>query len=206
MNFLAHLYLARHTDGLRVGGFIADWVKGSSYQQHRPDIAAGILLHREIDHFADHSAHPAIRAGKDRLRELFRFHAGVVLDIVYDHFLAANWSRYSDVSLQDFAHDNYRLLFGHYNLLPERVQYFLPFVIASNRLVRYASLDGLRESLSIMSIRTSLPKADEQVIDLVRAHYDTWHNEFTCFFDDLQLFVNQWIMQNHHLLSSTDKL
>ena len=29
----------------------------------------------------------------------------IIVDIFYDHFLAKNWSRFSDVPLDDYVHD-----------------------------------------------------------------------------------------------------
>jgi len=58
MNFLAHAYLAGEDEGLIIGNFIADSVKGSSWRAYNLDIQKGILLHRKIDEFTD--SHPLV--------------------------------------------------------------------------------------------------------------------------------------------------
>ena len=65
MNHLAHLLLAERSDGLLVGGFLGDFVKGRLKGDRPPAIEQGIKLHRYIDHFTDH--HPEAL----RLRALF---------------------------------------------------------------------------------------------------------------------------------------
>jgi len=86
MNLLAHLYLSKDINDLMIGNFIGDFVKGNQYLNYSAEIQNGILLHREIDSFSDmHEAHKATR---DRFRKGFGLHSGVVVDIVYDHYLA----------------------------------------------------------------------------------------------------------------------
>ena len=49
MNFLAHIYLSGEDEGITIGNFIADGIKGKKYKKFPPQIQKGILLHREID-------------------------------------------------------------------------------------------------------------------------------------------------------------
>jgi len=44
MNFLSHLYLSGDSEGLIIGNFIADSVKGSAFIQFSSEIKKGILL------------------------------------------------------------------------------------------------------------------------------------------------------------------
>ena len=94
MNFLAHIYLSGNNDMLKIGNFMADSVRGHHYLDYPDEIRKGILLHRYIDTFTD--AHPIYRKSKHRLHEKYGHYSGVIMDIVYDHFLAKNWNNYSD--------------------------------------------------------------------------------------------------------------
>ncbi len=98
MNFLAHIYLSGNDTDLIIGNFIADGIKGKKYKKFSPGIQKGILLHREIDTFTD--AHPIVRQSTKRLHKNYGHYSGIIVDILYDHFLAKNWSRYSDVPLE----------------------------------------------------------------------------------------------------------
>ena len=53
MNFLAHIYLSGEDEGLTIGNFIADSIKGKKYLNFKKEIQKGILLHRSIDTFTD---------------------------------------------------------------------------------------------------------------------------------------------------------
>ena len=88
MNFLAHAVLSFENPELMVGNFIADFVKGNDYLQYQDPVKRGILLHRDIDQFTDQ--HPTVRLSKSRLYDAFGHYAGVIVDMYYDHFLAAN--------------------------------------------------------------------------------------------------------------------
>ena len=50
MNHLAHLLLAERSNGLLVGGFLGDFVKGRLKGDRPTAIEQGIKLHRYIDH------------------------------------------------------------------------------------------------------------------------------------------------------------
>ena len=100
MNHLAHLLLAERSDGLLVGGFLGDFVKGRLKGDRPPAIEQGIKLHRYIDHFTDH--HPEAL----RLRALFpdstRKIAGIALDLMFDHQLALEFPKWHPDALEVF--------------------------------------------------------------------------------------------------------
>lgn len=61
MNHLAHIVLAGTDEGLRLGAFLGDHVKGRADLDDLPSgWAAGVVLHRRIDSLSD--AHPAVQA------------------------------------------------------------------------------------------------------------------------------------------------
>ena len=101
MNYLAHLYLSFGDEQLLVGNYIADAVKGRQIEQFLEGIKNGILLHRKIDEFTDN--HPLVERSKSLIRSRYRKFAGVVVDMYYDHYLAAGWLDYADIPLQQFT-------------------------------------------------------------------------------------------------------
>src|ERR1700739_88451 len=105
VNFLAHLYLAGEDEGLIVGNFIADSVKGNKFNDYEPRIAKGIQMHREIDFFSD--THPVYRQSVHRLAPTYGKFSGVITDMFYDHFLAKYWNNYSNIPLKDFVENAY---------------------------------------------------------------------------------------------------
>src|SRR5947208_16353703 len=122
MNFLAHIYLSGNDEEIMIGNFIADFVKGNKKDNYPAKIKKGIELHRMIDDFTDH--HETTAKSKDRLRKKYGKYSGVIVDLYYDHFLAANFSEFHSSLLGNFSQQTYDILKKHWNILPEGVHYF----------------------------------------------------------------------------------
>ncbi len=191
MNFLAHLFLSDNDAPIMVGNFIADSVKGNHFLNYRRSIANGILLHRAIDGFTDR--HPAVGRSKQRLRQKYRKYAGVVVDMYYDHFLATNWSDYTNVLLETFVSETYQTLQTYVSLMPERSQRTLYYMQRSNWLVGYATFDGLGRALSGLAGRTRFVSHMEQATCDLKLDYPAYAQDFSAFFPDLIRF-------SHHKL------
>jgi len=187
MNYLAHLYLSGSSEKLLVGNFIGDYVKGNRYLQYDDEIANGILLHRRIDSFTDQ--HPRHREAKKYFREDFGHYSGIIIDFIYDHFLAHNWFQYSDISLRRFAKHVHSVLLSHFTELPLRVQDFVPFLIQNKRLESYATVDGIIQSMQIMGTYSSLPARSELTREILLDNYDSLKINFTAFMEDAIHFV-----------------
>jgi acyl carrier protein phosphodiesterase len=184
MNFLAHIYLSGDNDLLKIGNFMADSIRGHSYDVYDKEIQKGILLHRSIDSFTD--MHPIYRQSKHRLHEKYGHYSGVIMDIFYDHFLAKNWSNYSDEKLEVFADNFYHLLKDNYDVLTEKVKNMIPYMFARNWLVSYASIDGLQMIMFHMDHRTkNRVDMHESIVEL-KKYYTEFENEFTLFFEELR--------------------
>ncbi|MEG9326600.1 Acyl carrier protein phosphodiesterase [Salinimicrobium catena] len=191
MNFLAHIYLSGKDEELTVGNFIADSIKGRKYLDYPPGIQKGILLHRAIDTYTD--AHPVVRKSAGRLYKNYSHYSPVIVDIFYDHFLASNWSYYSDRPLEDFIADFYLLLKKRFSILPSAVQQFYPYMVEDNWLLSYASIEGIKRILYQMNRRTKgRSKMDEAVKEL-KEHYSEFETDFRTFFPDLQEYSDQKI-------------
>ena len=187
MNFLAHLYLSGDKTDIRIGGFIADFIKGNNFQEFSEEIKSGIILHRQIDTFTDN--HKLVKKGKVRLQEKYRKYAGIVLDIFYDHFLAINWDLFSNQTLSVFTKDIYIMLVLNYYKLPAGAKKVLPFMIIGNWLESYKKIEMIEQVLIRMSLRTSLPNEAEFGIKILREHYQSFNQEFKEFIIELEAFI-----------------
>ncbi len=187
MNFLAHLYLSGDNRDVKLGNLIADSVKGNDFQKFRHGIQQGILLHRRIDTFTDQ--HPLVEKSKERLRGKYHKFAGVVTDMFYDHFLAANWADYSEQDLYETTVDAYEVLLSNFLLLPARIKKTLPFMLASNWLYSYKELKMMERYFAGMARRTRFYSGMENAVDDLRADYDLFKAEFQAFFPDIVEFV-----------------
>lgn len=184
MNFLAHIYLSGKNEELILGNFIADSIKGKKYLKYPEGVQKGILLHRKIDTFTD--SHPIVRQSSSKLHKNYSHYSGVIVDIFYDHFLASQWQNFSPTPLEEFVAEFYKLLQKNFDLLPAPIQQFLPYMVAENWLLSYASIEGISRILYQMNIRTkNIVQMDKAVNDL-QEHYTEFKSEFTDFFPQLQ--------------------
>ena len=184
MNFLAHIYLSGDNDLLKIGNFMADSIRGNSYLEYPDDLRNGILLHRAIDSFTD--AHHIYRKSKHRLHEKYGHYSGVIMDIVYDYYLAKNWSRYSNEKLEDYADNFYKLMDDNFDVLTEKIQKMLPTMKTQNWLVSYSTLEGLEMILFQMDYRTKHRVNMQEAIVEVQKFHSEFEEEFTLFFEELQ--------------------
>ncbi|HAV55892.1 MAG: ACP phosphodiesterase [Aequorivita sp.] len=189
MNFLAHIYLSGNDESVIIGNFIADGIKGKRYLKYPPAIAKGILLHRAIDSFTD--AHPTVHQSTARLHKNYGHYSGVIVDILYDHFLAKNWSKYSEVPLDEYVADFYKLLRKNFTMLPARIQRMMPYMIADNWLLSYATVEGISKILAQMNVRTKGVSKMNLAVAELEEYYNEFEAEFTSFFDELIAFSHQ---------------
>lgn len=191
MNFLAHIYLSFDDAEITIGNFIADSVRGKRYENFPEKIRHGILLHRAIDSYTD--SHPIARQSSKRLHANHGHYSRVIVDIFYDHFLARNWSAYSDTPLERFTKDFYTLIESNYEILPDRIQHMMPFMIADNWLLNYQHKEGVQRVLAGMNRRARNPSTMRFAVRDLEAHYDAFEDEFTRLFEELIIFSRQKI-------------
>ena len=191
MNFLAHIFLSGKDENLTIGNFIADSVKGKKYLQYPAGIQKGIILHRAIDSYTD--THPVVRKSTSRLFKTYSHYSAVIVDIFYDHFLACNWDRYSDVPLEEYVANFYLLLQKNFEVLPTTVQQFYPYMVEENWLLSYANIPGIQRILYQMNRRTRGKSRMDEAVKELKELYPEFEADFTTFFPDLQEFSKQKI-------------
>ena len=101
MNYLGHLILSGSDEKILLGNFLGDHVSNKMLYLYDVSIREGIKLHREIDLFTD--SHPISRDLRAMLFDQYRHRSRVILDLFYDHFLAANFRDFQGVSLFDYV-------------------------------------------------------------------------------------------------------
>lgn len=154
MNFLAHIYLARHSDRAMVGALLGDFVRLKDTVLYHPEIQADIVLHRMVDTFTD--SHPVVLAAKGMFQDQHRRYAGILLDIFYDHILSTHWSDYSDEPRQQLIQRFYAALQEQGRiLLPDTLQAALPRMISQDWLGSYHEFSGVEIAVQRTSQRLS---------------------------------------------------
>jgi acyl carrier protein phosphodiesterase len=189
MNFLAHAHLSGDNDNILFGNFIADAVKGSSYNGYDSDIKTGILLHRQIDTFTD--SHEIFKRTLSRIRLDFGKYSGVVVDIYYDHYLAKDWEQYHTTGLKKFTRHVYSVLKKNYAILPQRTKRLLPFLITQNWLYGYSRFNDLERVFYGMDRRTEFNSGMSNAVTVLKRNYSEIQEDFNTFYPKLTNFVNE---------------
>lgn len=192
MNFLAHIYLSGDNDLIKIGNFMADGIRGKHFENYPLEIQKGIILHRFIDTYTD--THPVFRQSTKRLHKKYHHYAGVIADVLYDHFLAKNWSSYSDENLNDFTNNFYQSLRDNYNHLSERTKGMLPYMIEHNWLMSYQSIEGIHRILTQMDSRTKNESKMRYASNELREYYTEFEEEFITFFEDIRIQSHQKLL------------
>ena len=191
MNYLAHIFLSGGQPDIMIGNFIADSIKGSKYDTYPPEIQKGILLHRQIDTTTD--AHPAFRQSTKRLHKNYGHYSGIIVDIFYDHFLAKNWSEYSDIPLADYIQSFYELLRNNFEILPENIQKMAPIMMEGNWLLIYADLEGIDRVLAGMNRRTKNRSGMDKAGQELKEFYTLFEADFRLVIKDLQTLSDDFL-------------
>lgn len=153
MNYLAHLFLADSTAESLIGNLAGDFVKGRIADDVPPEIAAGIRHHRRVDSFTD--SHPSMAAFRRVLIPEHGHYSRVIADVFFDHFLAADFTRYSPEPLGAFLSRVFASIDPHIDELPGRLRIVYPRMRDEGWLSSYQALEGIRRSLSGISHRLS---------------------------------------------------
>lgn len=182
MNYLAHAFLSHHDEGLLVGNFIADHVRGNHFEGYSEKIVEGIYLHRQIDTFTD--GHTMFKAAKRVFYDGFEKYSGVLVDIYFDHLLAKYFDRYSPVPLPVFAEKVYRVYSGHKSLLPGHSSGFLEYVLKNNIYSAYAQREGIEKVLFHLSQRINRGVRLDRSIELFAKEEVLLETYFSEFFEE----------------------
>jgi acyl carrier protein phosphodiesterase len=188
MNFLAHIYLSGDNDLMKIGNFMADGIHGKHFDAFPMEIQKGIILHRSIDTFTD--AHPIFRQSTKRLHANYHHYSGIIVDIFYDHFLAKNWSNYSDERLEDYSERFYQSLRDNYDTLTLKTQKMLPYMIDHNWLLSYQNIESIESVLARMDTRMKYDSNMRFSVAELRTFYSDFESEFTAFFKELIVHSN----------------
>jgi len=198
MNFLAHFLLSGEKDGIIMGNYVGDFVKGRLTDEKtanwNPDYVIGLKLHRFIDMFTD--SHPVVREAKHEAAKVHGKLAGIIIDIYFDYFLAKKFTDFCGETLWQYAHRMYSLVEKNEYLIPESMIPMVRSMIRQDWLNSYVSREGIELTFNRMSRRAGF------MSDIKNAGLELWENEafygekFSEFFPELQKGSAEFISGN----------
>ncbi|NET00364.1 MAG: DUF479 domain-containing protein [Sphaerospermopsis sp. SIO1G1] len=193
MNWLAHLFLSEPSVEMRLGNLLADIVKGTERQKFNAQIQRGIQCHQIIDRFTDN--HPIFICSRQRINPEYRRFAGVFVDVFYDHFLAKNWTKYTNTSLDEFTSEVYTSFQDYPREVPIIVRQLISRIEAEDWLGSYRHIQGVEDCLLRISKRLSRrlkkPFFLQQAVDELTNNYDEFEQDLCIFFPELYLHIKE---------------
>jgi len=180
MNFLAHSLLGFDDSALIAGQFCGDFVRGRNLSHLPEQVVLGIRLHRHLDVFTDNF--PGLLSARQEMVGVPRRFVGIIVDVLFDHHLAANWSKYSDLSLSVHAGNIHRSLAEHQDVFPESLKRFMVALEKHNILENNKHLASIELTLKRLSMRssrfTALAVSQQQLIpwrDLLEERFEEFY-------------------------------
>ena len=193
LNFLAHLYLAEDSAASMIGNVLPDLVRGPVDPALDPRVLAGARLHRQVDAFSD--THPIFARSRARLRERHGIFASILVDLFYDHVLAANWGSWHRQPLPEFVSKAHQRFESHRHLMPVPMQVIVTRLVEQDWLSCYATVEGMQLVLWRMSRRLSArfsrPVHLESAVRELRTLGPELADDFDAFFPELIEYAAQ---------------
>lgn len=189
MNVLAHIYLSGDSDEIIIGNYIGDYVKGRDYLNYPDKIRKGIIMHRHIDGFTD--SHPVVHRSKIYFTKKYHKYSGVIIDILYDHFLTRTWDIFSRRPIESVTYNFYMAMVNNFEILPDNVKEMLPSFIINNWIETYQTIPGIRKVLKTLSKRSTLPSETGFAIRELKKNYSALEDDFMEFFPDIIAYIEK---------------
>lgn len=187
MNYLVHLYLSGKSIELQLGGLMGDFVKGPIPKGYTEEVRLGIHLHRRIDSFSSTNRHT--RNSRQLLNPQLGHGRGVVVDIFYDHFLAAQWDEFHSTPLEAYSREVYALLQEHIDILPSGLQAIVPRMTEYDWLTSYQYQKVVGKALHRIAQRLSRPLPLQTAVHDLALKEESFYKDFKLFMAEAKEFA-----------------
>ncbi|MBC8374946.1 MAG: DUF479 domain-containing protein [FCB group bacterium] len=168
---------------------MADFMRDVDLETLPDEVWKGIQLHRSVDSFTD--SHAVVKDLRKQFSPSKRRFSGIVLDVVFDHFLIKHWDKYSSSEFHGFVDHCYEDLWGHRELMPPRMEMVVGWMIKRDWIRSYAELDHVGRALDGLAGRLKLKHDFHGSIEEVHHHYYLIESGFLEFFPELLQHINQ---------------
>lgn len=193
VNFLAHSLLGFNNSELIAGQFCGDFVRGSNLSHFPEGIEHGIRLHRYLDRFTD--THPVLTPVRQTIPDLPRRFAGIVVDVMFDHYLARRWDQISQVSLDHHAKTVILALNQHELHFPLPLKRFTKLLEREDILQNNLHLSSIELTLSRIASRSTKFSALALTTEQLEPLRETLIEPFNTFYPDLHQAAVAYVAQ-----------
>jgi len=192
MNWLAHIFLSEQNIDFQIGNYLADPLKGRSWEDATIHLKNGIGTHKSIDSFTD--SHLVVSKSKSRLREKGLLKS-IIIDITYDYFLTKNWDTFCNIPFEEFTNNFYVQANNRLNYLPENAKASVERLIKFNILNKYQSIEHLEKAFNRFDKRLSEKLASRDTassyFEAVKKNIIDLEKDFMIFFPELCKYVSK---------------
>ena len=184
MNYLAHMLCCDDSPQSMLGNFIADFVKGDVEGRFPREVIEGIRHHRRADLFTD--SHEVFGESRRLVSSPRRRYAGIIIDVLYDYFLATSWDQYCVTKLDEFVGQVYKKLGRHHNLeVPHPVPMVIEKMIREDWLRSYGTAAGIDRTFIRISRRLRHENPLGTAVEELERNHDLLRGQFHSFFPQL---------------------
>jgi len=195
MNFLAHSLFGFDDSALIAGQFCGDFVRGRDLSRFPAGIEQGIRLHRHLDVFTDH--YPALQDYRHQMHGVPRRFSGIIVDVLFDHYLARNWEQFSERTLEEHAVMVQEALREHEANFPTSLKRFMAALEKHEILQNNQNLSAIEVTLFRISQRSEKFKPlalNQQQLEPLR---DSLHEVFMPFYPVLEEAARIYLREHH---------
>ena len=147
-------------------------------------------MHRAIDHLTDHD--PDVKSLNALIAEKHGRYAGVITDIVFDHFLCRNWDRFGPLEFDAFRVGTYWSLHARREIMSERVRGYIEGMLHHDWLTLYRTPEGMEHVFARLRPRLSRPELLNGVNDLLTERHAEFNQTFLLLFPRLQTLADAY--------------
>ncbi|PQL93986.1 acyl carrier protein phosphodiesterase [Apibacter adventoris] len=193
MNIVAHQLLSYNITDIQVGNVLGEVVRGKDYQNYPQSIAAGILLHRNIDTYTDF--HPIVKQTTSIFHNSYGKFAPIITDVIYDYFLIKNWHLFCEDEFEYFKQKCYELVQSKELLFPQRLNGFLSSMIKDDWFEKYKTFEGIEWTLYNLSKKSKFHSNMSNSLKEIYLKEKNIEKQFLQFYPQLQKFCKNFIVK-----------
>lgn len=188
MNYIAHSVFSLDDDKELIGNIFGDFFKGKIENIEIEDsVKKGIILHRRLDELSDSSIyHKNITK---LLKPAYARYSSVIVDIIFDHFLAKNFEEFIDVKFDEYILELEKRIDKNKKDVPIEANFLFDHIVNDNFLYRYLNLDNTLKRIFYFTHRFSKRVDHELGEQIIIDNYEIIDNKFICFFKEINIKV-----------------
>ena len=201
MNYLAHLFLAGHNDGVILGNLLEDFVTGRIENETNSklpkDVKVGLLMHRQIDTLTD--SNHIVKECKEIFYPNFGKYSPIIIDVLFDHYLIKNWEIFTEEPFESFRPRVYKSLRTYLEIQPDHLKEMISSMIELDWLKNFKENWGLEKAFLNLNKRINKPDLDLTLsLKEFEQNYYFINEKFLEFFEDLKKHCDN-LLKEHQL-------